>query len=201
MRQGKLFVISGPSGAGKGTICNELIKTGNFALSVSMTTRAPRTGEIPGKSYFFVTEEEFVRTIEEGGFLEHAQIYGNRYGTPKGPVLRQLAEGKDVILEIEMQGALSVKRSYPDAVLIFILPPSLAVLRQRLSGRGTETEEEIEKRSSQCLSEIRMINDYDYYVINDVLSDAVADALAIVRAEQLSTGAGCGELIRKYEEE
>ncbi|MBQ1908004.1 MAG: guanylate kinase [Firmicutes bacterium] len=201
MRQGKLFVISGPSGAGKGTICNELIKTGNFALSVSMTTRAPRTGEIPGKSYFFVTEEEFVRTIEEGGFLEHAQIYGNRYGTPKGPVLRQLAEGKDVILEIEMQGALSVKRSYPDAVLIFILPPSLAVLRQRLAGRGTETEEEIEKRSSQCLSEIRMINDYDYYVINDVLSDAVADALAIVRAEQLSTGAGCGELIRKYEEE
>ena len=201
MRQGKLFVISGPSGAGKGTICNELIKTGNFALSVSMTTRAPRTGEIPGKSYFFVTEEEFVRTIEEGGFLEHAQIYGNRYGTPKGPVLRQLAEGKDVILEIEMQGALSVKRSYPDAVLIFILPPSLAVLRQRLAGRGTETEEEIEKRSSQCLSEIRMINDYDYYVVNDVLSDAVADALAIVRAEQLSTGAGCGELIRKYEEE
>ncbi|MBQ4371032.1 MAG: guanylate kinase, partial [Firmicutes bacterium] len=172
MRQGKLFVISGPSGAGKGTICNELIKTGNFALSVSMTTRAPRTGEIPGKSYFFVTEEEFVRTIEEGGFLEHAQIYGNRYGTPKGPVLRQLAEGKDVILEIEMQGALSVKRSYPDAVLIFILPPSLAVLRQRLAGRGTETEEEIEKRSSQCLSEIRMINDYDYYVVNDVLSDA-----------------------------
>jgi guanylate kinase len=201
MRQGKLFVISGPSGAGKGTICNELIKTGNFALSVSMTTRTPRTGEIPGKSYFFVTEEEFVRTIEEGGFLEHAQIYGNRYGTPKGPVLRQLAEGRDVILEIEMQGALSVKRSYPDAVLIFILPPSLAVLRQRLAGRGTETEEEIEKRSSQCLSEIRMINDYDYYVVNDVLSDAVADALAIVRAEQLSTGAGCDELIRKYEEE
>ncbi len=201
MRQGKLFVISGPSGAGKGTICNELIKTGNFALSVSMTTRAPRTGEIPGKSYFFVTEEEFVRAIEEGGFLEHAQIYGNRYGTPKGPVLRQLAEGRDVILEIEMQGALSVKRSYPDAVLIFILPPSLAVLRQRLAGRGTETAEEIEKRSSQCLSEIRMINDYDYYVVNDVLSDAVADALAIVRAEQLSTGAGCDELIRKYEEE
>ena len=201
MHQGKLFVISGPSGAGKGTICSELIKTGSFALSVSMTTRAPRTGEVPGVSYFFVSEEEFVRTIEEGGFLEHAQIYGNRYGTPKVPVLKQLSEGKDVILEIEMQGALNVKRSYPDAVLIFILPPSLAVLRRRLAGRGTETPEEIEKRSSQCLSEIRMVSDYDYFIINDELSAAVADALAIVRAEHLSTGAGCGELIRKYEEE
>ena len=200
MQQGKLFVISGPSGAGKGTICRELIETGDFALSVSMTTRAPRSGETEGVSYFFVTEDEFVRCIEEGGFLEHAQIYGNRYGTPKAPVLRELKAGRDVILEIEMDGASQVKKNWPQAVLIFILPPSLKVLKERLRGRGTETEEQIELRSSRCLKEIRLISGYDYYVINDELDAAVSDVLSIVRSEHLRTE-GCEELIRKYEEE
>ena len=119
---GKLFVLSGPSGAGKGTICNQLLKETDIALSVSMTTRNPRQGEIDGISYYFVTEEAFLKNIAEDGFLEYAQVYGNYYGTPKEPVLRQLAAGTDVILEIDMQGALRVKENFPDGVFLFILP-------------------------------------------------------------------------------
>ena len=146
---GKLFILSGPSGAGKGTICKELLaqtSRDDVQLSVSMTTRNPRNGETEGASYYFVSKEEFLRKIEAGGLLEHAEVYGNYYGTPKQPVIEKLAAGIDVILEIDMQGALKVKENYPDGVFIFILPPSMSELRKRLTGRGTETSEAIEMR-------------------------------------------------------
>ncbi len=183
MRQGRLFVISGPSGAGKGTICDVLKKDPSFGLSVSMTTRAPREGEVEGVNYYFVSRREFKKMIAEDGFLEYAGIYRNFYGTPKKPVMEMLAGGKDVILEIEMQGAVNVKRSFPEAVLIFVLPPSLAVLRGRLAGRGTETEEQIALRTKTSLEEIGRLPEYDYFVFNDDLDDAVETVYAIVRGE------------------
>ena len=202
MRQGRLFVLSGPSGTGKGTICKALMNMGDpaLALSVSMTTRAPRNGEIPDVSYYFVTHEVFQKTVEENGFLEHAQIYSNCYGTPKAPVMKQLAEGKDVILEIEMQGAAQVKRSFPQARLIFILPPSLAVLRERLIRRGTENEEQLKLRMKTSLDEIRRIREYDYFVVNDDLTAAVASAYAIICAGRSEVD-DPDEVISKYEEE
>jgi guanylate kinase len=201
MRQGRLFVFSGPSGVGKGTICRELVKDPSLRLSVSMTTRTPREGEQEGISYFFVTREQFQKTVEENGLLEHAEIYGNCYGTPRKAVMDSLRAGFDVILEIEMQGALQVKRSFPEAILVFVLPPSLEVLRQRLSGRGTETEEQMRNRLSSSLEEIRLIKDYDYFVINDDLAAAVADAMGIIKAERLKVAGSSEEIISRYEEE
>ena len=163
---GKLFVFSGPSGAGKGTICKKLLEENEeLAISVSMTTRAPRNGEVEGVSYYFTDKESFEKRIEAGEFLEHAQVYGNYYGTPKGPVIEKLAKGIDVILEIDMQGALKVKENYPDGVFIFILPPSMTELRKRLTGRGTETEEAIELRLGETLKELSYIEKYDYCVL------------------------------------
>jgi guanylate kinase len=201
MEQGRLFVLSGPSGAGKGTICKELIKKEGIELSVSMTTRAPRTGEEPGQSYYFVSEDEFQRTIEEGGFLEYAKIYDHCYGTPKKHVLDLLARGKDVILEIEMQGAFQVKTVYPAGTLIFILPPSLAELKRRLIERGTEDAEEIRLRQQATLNEIALINDYDYYVINGELQEAVDTVRSIIKAEHCKVTDNVRKLVRKYEEE
>ena len=182
MRQGRLFVVSGPSGAGKGTICSKLLESGDLELSVSMTTRAPRGKEIPGISYYYVTHDEFQKTIDEGGLLEWAEIYGNRYGTPKAPVLKKLAEGKDVILEIEMQGAMQVKKNYPQCVMIFVLPPSLSELKKRLTARGTESQEQIDLRTKATLDEIKRIKDYSYFIINDDLEAALEDARTIIRA-------------------
>jgi guanylate kinase len=201
MRQGRLFVFSGPSGVGKGTICKELVKDPSLKLSVSMTTRSPREGEKEGISYFFVSREQFDRTVEENGLLEHAEIYGNCYGTPRKAVMHNLQAGFDVILEIEMQGAMQVKRSFPEAILVFVLPPSLEVLRQRLSGRGTETEEQMQRRLQSSLEEIRLLKDYEYFVINDDLAAAVNDAMSIIKAERLKAEDSCEELISKYEEE
>ena len=195
---GKLFIISGPSGAGKGTIANRILEETELEFSVSMTTRKPREGEIDGVHYFFVEEDDFVKNIDAGGFLEHAQVYGNRYGTPKGPILERLEKGIDVLLDIEMQGALQIKENYPDGVFIFILPPSMAELRKRLTGRGTESPEAIEMRLSQTLSEITYVDKYDYLVVNGELDEAVARVKAIIIAEHSKVTMTPEELIREY---
>ena len=199
--KGKLFILSGPSGAGKGTICKELLAQTDLALSVSMTTRQPREGEIHGVHYYFVTEAEFVERIGADGFLEHAEVYGRRYGTPKEPVIEKLKQGIDVILEIDIQGALKVKENYPDGVFIFILPPSMAELRKRLTGRGTETAEAIEMRLGETLKELSFIEKYDYCVVNGALVEAVSRVKAIVIAEHSRVTMTADELVKKYKEE
>lgn len=197
---GKLFIISGPSGAGKGTIANRILEETDLEFSVSMTTRKPREGEVHGVHYFFVEEEDFVKNIEAGGFLEHAQVYGNRYGTPKGPILERLEKGIDVLLDIEMQGALQIKENYPDGVFIFILPPSMAELRKRLTGRGTESPEAIELRLSKTLSELEYVDKYDYLVVNGELDEAVNRVKAIIIAEHSKVTMTPEELVREYTE-
>ena len=201
MKQGKLFVFSGPSATGKGTICRELLKEPDTWLSVSLTTRAPREGEEHGVHYYFVTREEYDRTVAEDGFLEHAEIYGNAYGTPKRYALEHMAAGEDVILEIEMQGALQIKKAYPDAVLIFVLPPSLKELRSRIRKRGSETEEQIQARMEKTLSEIELLPEYDYFLINDDLDEAIATARSIMKAEHCKTAGASRALIKQYKEE
>lgn len=198
---GKLFILSGPSGAGKGTICKGLLAETDVELSVSMTTRKPRVGEVDGVSYYFATKEEFLRKIDADGFLEYAEVYGNYYGTPKAPVIEKLSAGIDVILEIDMQGALKVKENYPDGVFIFILPPSMAELRKRLTGRGTETAEAIELRLGETLKELSYIDKYDYCVVNGKLEEAVARVKAIVVAEHSKVTFTAEELISKFKEE
>ena len=199
---GKLFVLSGPSGAGKGTICKRLLEeTDKLDLSVSMTTRKPRVGETEGVSYFFTEKEVFQEHIKKGNLLEYAEVYGNYYGTPKTPVLDKLSRGIDVILEIDMQGALKVKESYPGGVFIFILPPSMTELRKRLTGRGTETAEAIELRLGEALKELSYIDKYDYCVVNGVLEEAVARVKAIVVAEHSKVAFTAEELIESYKEE
>lgn len=184
MKEGKLFVISGPSGTGKGTICDRII-SGNddVALSVSMTTRAPREGEVDGVNYFFVSEEEFEKAIEEDGFLEYARVYRHSYGTPKEAVLSKLAEGIDVILEIDTQGAMNIKKKYPEGVFIFIKPPSLEELRRRIESRGTDSPETIELRLGEAEKEMGLIDEYDYCVVNDDLDDAVRTVQKIMADE------------------
>ena len=198
---GKLFILSGPSGAGKGTICKEMLAQTDLQLSVSMTTRGARKGEVHGQHYYFVTEEEFVERINNDGFLEHAQVYGNRYGTPKEPVIEKLKQGIDVILEIDIQGALKVKENYPDGVFIFILPPSMSELRKRLTGRGTETAEAIELRLGETMKELSFIEKYDYCVVNGELDEAVSRVKAIVVAEHSKVTMTAEELVRRYKEE
>lgn len=201
MKQGKLFVFSGPSATGKGTICRELLKDPDTWLSVSLTTRAPREGEEHGVHYYFVTREEYNRTVEEDGFLEHAEIYGNCYGTPKRYALEHMAAGEDVILEIEMQGALQIKKAYPEAVLIFVLPPSLKELQNRIRKRGSESEEQIAARMKTTLSEIELLPEYDYFLVNDDLDEAIATARSIMKAEHCKTAGTAQALIDKYKEE
>ena len=198
---GKLFILSGPSVAGKGTICKALLAETDLELSVSMTTRNPRAGETEGESYYFVSKEEFLRKIDASGFLEYAEVYGNFYGTPKQPVIDKLSAGTDVVLEIDMQGALKVKENYPDGVFIFILPPSMSELRKRLTGRGTETAEAIEMRLGETLKELSYIDKYDYCVVNGQLEEAVARVKAIVTAEHSRVTFTAEELISRYKEE
>lgn len=180
MRQGVLIVISGFSGAGKGTVVKRLMAEGTFGLSISATTRSPREGEVHGREYFFLSKDEFKQRIEEGRFLEWAEFSGNYYGTPKDYVLDQMHEGKDVILEIEAQGALQVKKQYPDAGLIFLVAPSMTLLKERLTGRGTENPEQVARRLNQARREIESMNEYDYIVVNDDLEECVDKVQQII---------------------
>lgn len=201
MDKGKLLVISGPSGVGKGTICKRITEDLDVDVSVSMTTRSPREGEIEGVSYYFVTHDEFQEEIERDGLLEYACRYGNYYGTPRARIMQTLEEGRDVILEIEMEGALKAKKVIPEAVLIFILPPSLAELRRRLEGRGTESREAIEMRLSDTVGEIEYITGYDYAVVNDNIDQAVADIEKIIAAEHMNIKGKAQQIIDRYKEE
>ncbi len=186
MNKGLLFVVSGPSGCGKGTLLAEILKNDNIFYSVSATTRAPRPGETNGVNYHFLTKERFEELISQNGMLEYAEYCGNYYGTPRKPVEDMLAEGKHVILEIEVQGAMKIMEKCPEAVFVFILPPSLKELCRRLHKRGTETEETIKKRLGEAEREIKQAYKYDYTLINGELSKAVDDMKAIIRAEELN---------------
>lgn len=182
-RKGILIVVSGFSGVGKGTLMKQLVHSyDNYALSISMTTRQPRPGESDGKEYFFVSREVFEKTIAENGLIEYANYCGNYYGTPKEYVEKQLEKGKDVILEIEIQGALKVREQFPTALLLFVMPPSAQELKKRLEGRGTETEEVIDKRLKRATEEAEGIENYDFIVINDKLEECVKEMHGLILA-------------------
>ncbi len=175
--QGILVVVSGFSGAGKGTLIKAMLeKHHNYALSISATTRAPRQGEEDGREYFFVTREKFEEMIREGQLIEYARYVENYYGTPRQYVFQQMADGKDVILEIEIQGALKIKERFPDALLLFVMPPSADELKRRLVGRGTETMEVIDQRLHRAAEEAEGMTSYDYILINDKV-DTCVDAM------------------------
>ena len=188
MSRGLLIVVSGPAGSGKGTVNSQLVATGDFVFSVSATTRAPRPGEINGVNYHFIDREEFQRRIDENGFLEYTTYCDNYYGTPLKEALAVLESGKNLILEIECDGAKNVKRIFPDAVLIMLIPPTFAIQEERLRGRGTETEDVILARLEKAKREIDQLEAYDYIVYNYNGGSAVAadDIKAIVRAEKLA---------------
>ena len=188
MNRGTLFIISAPSGTGKGTIVSELLRADpNIHFSVSATTRAPRDGETDGVNYYFITREEFLKLIDSGGMLEHAEFCGNYYGTPKRAVYDKLREGHDVILEIETVGAMKVKEACPEAISIFILPPSLSELRRRLEKRATDSEEVIAKRVAEAKAEIEKSVRYDYIVVNDDLEKAIGEVKTVMCAAKRMT--------------
>ena len=185
---GLLLILSGPSGVGKGTVVDELIRRNeNITVSVSMTTRAPRAGEVEGESYYFVTREDFLSRMAKGELLEHSNHFENYYGPPKAPVSKAMSSGKDVILEIDVNGAFAVKEKMPDSVLIMIAPPSLSDLRDRLKGRNTETAEVIEERIGRAKFELGKAHRYDYVVINDDIEEATIAVETIIAAERLKT--------------
>ena len=188
MKKGLLIVVSGPAGSGKGTVNAHLLRTDDFVYSVSATTRAPRAGEVDGVNYHFISKQEFLRRIDNGDMLEYTEYCGNFYGTPKKEAEEVLNSGKNLILEIEVEGAENIKRKYPDAVLILLLPPSFSVQEKRLRGRATETEEKITERLARAKQEIKHANSYDYVVYNYDGKDieAANDIMTIVNAEKHS---------------
>ena len=187
-RSGTLFIVAAPSGAGKSTLVNALLeREPGISLSISHTTRPPRPGEQYGRHYYFVERDEFQREVAEGIFLEHAQVHGNFYGTSRTTVQELLAQGRDVLLEIDWQGAAQVRRAKPDVVSVFILPPSRAELERRLRGRGSDSEEVIERRLSNSRGEIAHAHEFDYIIVNDRFEDALASLQAIVHAVRQRT--------------
>ncbi len=187
--RGLLIVLSGPSGVGKGTVRRALFQMPNHDLvySVSMTTRAPRPGEVDGVDYYFVDKETFLKRIKENKFLEWAEFVGNYYGTPRDKVEEQLDHGKEVVLEIEVEGALQVRKQMKDAVFIFLVPPGKKALYERLKLRGTDTLEMIDKRMNKAESEFLLAHKYDYIVVNDEVNNAADRIMAIIRAEHAKT--------------
>ncbi|MDU2709307.1 guanylate kinase [Finegoldia magna] len=185
MRDGFLLVVSGPSGVGKGTVCEKLISQKNdIVYSVSATTRKKRPYEIDGENYYFLSLDEFKKKIEQGDFIEYANVHNNYYGTPKSFVFDQINKGEIVILEIDVQGALKVKENYPEAVFVFILPPDLIELRRRIEGRNTEDEETINIRMQNAKKELSFIDEYDYAVINEDVDETVRNIETIIDAEK-----------------
>lgn len=188
MTNGKVIVISGPSGVGKGTVVQELLSNNDdCTLSVSATTRAPREGEVHGVNYFFITKEEFQSRIKNKAMLEYAQYCDNYYGTPRDYVQQSIENGKNIILEIEVQGALNVKSTMPEAVTVFVMPPSMIELEKRLRGRGTEEEEVIQQRLKTAVEEMRQSPKYDYIVINHTVNQCVNDIKTIINSEKMKT--------------
>lgn len=185
-RKGLLLVVSGPAGVGKGTIDRILLERNtNMRLSVSATTRAPRPGEIDGVHYFFISDDKFKEMVENNEFLEYMHVFNlHYYGTPRSFVEEEIAMGHDVLLEIDVQGAMRVREAYPSAVLVFIAPPSMGKLKSRLVGRGTETPEVIERRFQTAFSELEYMKKYDYIVVNDVLDVAISHMEHIIDAEK-----------------
>ena len=200
-QQGILAVVSGFSGAGKGTIMKALMnKYDNYALSISATTRNPREGEVHGREYFFLTTEQFEDMIEKDQFIEYAQYVKNYYGTPRSYVEEKMAEGKDVILEIEIQGALKVKEKFPETLLVFVVPPTADDLKNRLVGRGTETPEVIEERMKRALEESEEMDSYDYILVKDTVDKAVDDLHHLIQSQHMLARCNA-ERIGKMKEE
>ncbi|HHX57851.1 MAG TPA: guanylate kinase [Clostridiales bacterium] len=185
--RGLLIIVSAPSGCGKGTILAEVLKDKSYYFSVSATTRSPREGEINGVNYHFISKAEFEEIIVNDGMLEYATYCDNYYGTPKQQVEEMLDSGKNVLLEIEVQGAMQMREICPDGVFIFINPPSISELKRRLTKRGTESDEDINARVAQAKEEMKYANEYDYIIENDVLENTIEDFKTIVRAEELNT--------------
>lgn len=184
MAKGLLIVISGPSGAGKGTIYNQIMATNNYGKSISVTTRSPREGEVDGQHYHFKTVDEYNKLKNSGEFLEYAKVYDNHYGTLKAPIFDMINKGQDVIFEIDIEGAKQIKNIYPESVLIFIMTSSLGKLKERLVGRGSETKDSLKKRLGCAKDELKQSNLFDYIVFNEELAESIASVNSILLAEK-----------------
>lgn len=200
MNKGLLLVVSGPSGVGKGTVCKYLTeKEDDIFLSVSATSRKPRVGEVDGEHYYFLTPEKFKEMVDKDEFLEYANYVSSSYGTPKAPCFAHLDKGESVILEIEVQGGTMVKEKYPDAVLIFIVPPDMPTLKERLTGRGTETQEVIDNRIKRAYEEFEYLDKYDYIVKNDEVVLAADRIKTIIEAEKLKRERNISQVRKELE--